>query len=55
MTHPQTLWKTQMKMVKIGVKVHLQHFGGKKGMLKLQDRDYNEWQANQLFIWIYTN
>jgi hypothetical protein len=29
-----------------------QHFGGKKGMLKLQSGDYDEWQVGQLFIWI---
>jgi hypothetical protein len=32
-----------------------QHLDGKKGMLKLQDGDYNEWQASELFIWTCIN
>ncbi len=28
-----------------------QHFEGKKGVLELQDGDYNKSQKGQLFIW----
>jgi hypothetical protein len=32
-----------------------QHFEGQKGVLELQDKDYDEWQASQLFIQTCTN
>jgi len=31
-----------MKTMEKGIRVYLQHFGGKNGMLKFKDGDYDE-------------
>jgi hypothetical protein len=38
-----------------GTLPNLQHFGGKSGMLELEDGDYDEWQVGHLFTRTCTN